>query len=152
MSSAYANFEENESSDTLTEDNAARLVDRLREVSISQLSDKDQSQLSDIVDCMALVEKQRRSMDENAARFSMFFRLHNLYSDRHDNTGISWREIIWAYHSESQDILIDIVNRQFQGRLLWKDARDSGLFMWITDHAALVRRSIVYSCSSRTCD
>lgn len=143
MGSAYADFEENASSDTLTEDNAARLVDRLREVNISQLSSKDQLQLSDIVDCMALVEKQRRSMDENAARFSLFFRLHNLNSDRHDNTVISWREITWAYHSESQDILIDVVNRQFQGRLLWKDARDSGLFMWITDHAALVRLPIV---------
>jgi hypothetical protein len=51
---------------------------------------------------------------------------------------ITWREIIWAFHSGSQDILVDLVSRQFHGRMLWDHARESGMFMWMTDLTALV--------------
>jgi hypothetical protein len=51
---------------------------------------------------------------------------------------LSWREINWAFHSDSQDILIDMVSHQFHGKMLWKHARESGLFMWMTDPSALV--------------
>ena len=51
---------------------------------------------------------------------------------------ISWREMVWAYHSGSQDILVDLVSRQFHGRMLWEHARESGMFIWMTDLTALV--------------
>ena len=53
----------------------------------------------------------------------------------------SWREISWAYHSESQDILLDFVTKQHggggRGPMLWADARESGVFMWLTDNNAV---------------
>jgi len=116
-------------------------------VAIPQLSRSLQIHLADIVECVAIVEKQRRSMDDNAARFMLFFRQHALHRGRANEVQISWREINWAYHSNSQDILADVVSRQFHGRMLWEHARESGLFMWITDPKALV--CIIYMfCSS----
>lgn len=45
--------------------------------------------------------------------------------------------MVWAYHSGSQEILVDLVSRQFNGRMLWEHARESGMFMWMTDITAL---------------
>lgn len=77
-------------------------------------------------------------MDDNAARFMLFFRQHVLHRGRTNEVSLSWREFNWAYHSNSQDILVDMVSHHFHGRLLWENARESGLFMWITDSTALV--------------
>ena len=79
-------------------------------------------------------------MDENAMRYLLFFRQHMIRKGQPPSAqvSISWREMIWAYHSGSQDILVDLVSRQFQGRMLWEHARESGMFIWMTDLTALV--------------
>ncbi|KAK6825072.1 hypothetical protein PG987_012566 [Apiospora arundinis] len=76
-------------------------------------------------------------MDENAARFMLFFRQHALRKGRTNEYHMSWREINWGYHSTSQDILTDFVSRQYHGSMLWENARESGIFMWLTDAAAV---------------
>lgn len=134
----FADFSFGEDTDTLTESTAAALNEKLTHVAIPQLSGQLQIQLADVVECVAIVEKQRRSMDENAARFMLFFRQHALRKGRANEVNISWREINWAFHSNSQDILADVVSRHFQGRMLWENARESGIFMWISDAHALV--------------
>lgn len=91
-----------------------------------------------MVECVALVERHRRSMDENGSRFMVFFRQHALRSGRAKGANLSWREINWAYHSSSQDILIDFVSRQRSGGIQWNHARESGMFMWISDINAVV--------------
>jgi hypothetical protein len=122
----------------LTEHIASKLNERLTTVAIPQLSGPLQIQLADTIECVAMVEKQRRSMDDNAARFMLFFRQHALYKGRANEVQLSWREINWAFHSNSQDILTGVVTHQFHGRVLWENARESGMFMWITDSTALV--------------
>lgn len=137
--STFADFSDDADVEIITESIASAMVDRLTKLAIPQLSGQDQIHLADIVECMALVEKQRRSMDDNAARFMLFFRQHALRKGRINEVNISWREINWAYHSNSQDILTDMVSHQFQSRMLWVHARESGMFMWISDLSALVR-------------
>lgn len=120
-----------------TEEVAQDINERLTKVDIYQLSDHEQIQLVDIVECVGLVEKQRRSLDENGARFMLFFRQHALRKRRTGEMEMSWREINWAYHSTSQDILVDFVSRQHHSSLLWENAKESGMFMWLTDNAAV---------------
>jgi hypothetical protein len=79
-------------------------------------------------------------MDENGARFMLLFRQHALRKGRTNEMHLSWREINWAFHSNSQDILVDFVSRQNHGSMLWEHARESGLFMWLTDPVALVKQ------------
>lgn len=127
-----------ETDEAFTEDTASAVCEKLQKVILPQLSGHEQIQLLDIVECAGVVEKQRRSMDENGARFMLFFRQHALRKGRTNAIQLSWRETSWAYHSTSQDILTDFVSRQYHGSLLWENARESGIFMWLTDEAAVV--------------
>lgn len=134
----FGNFsDDDEDVETVTENVASSINEKLTKVALPQLSRQEQIHLADIVECVAVVEKQRRSMDDNAARFMLFFRQHALHRGRSNEVLLSWREINWAYHSNSQDILVDMVSHQFQGKMLWEHARESGMFMWMTDSTAL---------------
>lgn len=133
--SSYADFSEDNEPEALTEEVAANLKDLLTTKQIPLLSSREQFHLADIVECIGMVEKHRRSIDDNAGRFLLFFRQHIL-SKGHQGP-ISWREIIWAFHSGSQDILVDLVSRHFNGKMMWQHAKECGVFMWLTDINAL---------------
>lgn len=139
MRSWYADFVNDDEPETVTEELAASLNENLAKLAIPQLSSHEQFFLADIVECVATAEKQRRSMDENAMRYLLVFRQHMIRKSQAltAQVSITWREMNWAYHSGSQDILVDLVSRQFHGRMLWEHARESGMFMWMTDLTAL---------------
>ncbi|KAI0401415.1 WD repeat domain-containing protein [Xylaria palmicola] len=128
-------FDDND--DRFTEELASSICEKLQNIPLPQLSGHEQIQLVDIVECAGVVEKQRRSLDENGARFMVFFRQHALRKRRVHEIHMSWREINWAYHSTSQDILMDFVTRNYHGTMTWESARESGLFMWLTDANAV---------------
>ncbi|KAF2203375.1 WD repeat protein-like protein [Delitschia confertaspora ATCC 74209] len=130
MHSSYADFADDEEPDSINEEIASRLNEKLAGTQIPLLSSREQFHLADIIECVGTVEKHRRSIDDNAGRFLLFFRQHVL-RDGHDP--LPWREITWAFHSESQDIVLDLVSRHFSGRMLWQHARECGMFMWMTD-------------------
>lgn len=140
MRSSYADFIDDDEPETVSEELAASLNESLAKLAIPQLSSHEQFHLADIIECVATAEKHRRSMDENAMRYLLFFRQHMIRRSQAPATqvNITWREIIWAYHSDSQDILVDLVSRQFHNRMLWEHARESGMFMWMTDLTSLV--------------
>lgn len=140
MRSSYADFAiKEEEEETVTEGIAANLNENLSKMTLSQISSREQIYLSDIIESVAAAEKHRRSMDDNAARYLLFFRQHMLRKSQalDERVNVSWREIVWAYHSGSQDILVDLVSRSYQAKMLWKHARESGIFMWLTDINAL---------------
>lgn len=139
MRSSYAEFAVEEEEQSVTEAVARTLNENLSKVTLSQISSREQFYLADIVECVASVEKHRRSLDDNAARYLLFFRQHLLRKNQalDERVNISWREIVWAFHSDSQDILIDLVSRSYHGKMLWEHARESGMFMWLMDINAL---------------
>jgi hypothetical protein len=139
MRSSYAEFAVEEEEQSVTDAVALNLNENLSKVTLAQISSREQFYLADIVECVASVEKHRRSLDDNAARYLLFFRQHLLRKSQalDERVNISWREIVWAFHSGSQDILIDLVSRSYQGKMLWEHARESGMFMWLTDVNAL---------------
>lgn len=146
MRSSYADFIEESEPETVTEDLAASLNGNLAKLAVPHLSSQEQIHLADIIECVATAEKHRRSMDDNAMRYLLFFRQYMLRKGQApaSRVGITWREIVWAYHSNSQDILVHLVSKQFQGRMLWKHARESGMFMWMADLSALVTAEFVF--------
>jgi hypothetical protein len=84
-----------------------------------------------------MVERHRRSLDENGARFLLFFRQEVLRRGRSSDVQVSWRDVNWAFHSNSQDILSDFVTRQYHGTLLWGNARESAMFSWLADERSV---------------
>ena len=137
------------------DENAAQaLNENLSRVTLPQLSSQEQFRLADTVECVATVEKHRRAMDDNAARYLLFFRQHMLRKAQGvaNKDMVSWREIVWAFHSESQDILSDLVSRQFNSKMTWKSAKESGIFMWLSDTNAIVsKHPPLFLCGVRTC-
>lgn len=135
LQTSYTDFSESEEPTTVNDEVSSDLQEKLTRLEIPQLSSREQFHLVQIIECISTVEKHRRSIDENAARFLLFFQHHTLGSVR--NTAkvsqLSWREICWAHYSNSQDILVDLVGRYYQGRMLWRDARESGIFMWVSE-------------------
>ena len=121
--------------DSVTEDVALELNENLLRKPLPFLSRHEQLGLANLVECVANAEKHRRSMDPNAVIFTLFFRMYALREPQLHaaNPGLSWREIVWAFHSNSQDILLDHVARNYQNRMCWEQACDCGLFMWISD-------------------
>ncbi|KAF2403852.1 hypothetical protein EJ06DRAFT_488764 [Trichodelitschia bisporula] len=137
LSSSYADYAEEEP-EAVTEEVAASLNELLASRQVPLLSSREQFHLADVVECVGTVEKHRRAIDENASRFLLFFRQHVLrLSQGLESTPISWREITWAFHSGSQDIITDLVSRHYHGKMHWAQARESGMFMWMTDINAL---------------
>ena len=114
---------------------AASLCDLLTKIPIPYLTGSEQMRLAAITECVAQVDKHRRSMDENGARYLLFFKQYILQRDRklHSTAlaGLTWREIVWAFHSVSQEILVDLVSSAHKNRMLWSGARGSGMFMWL---------------------
>ena len=139
MRSSYADFSMEEEDQYVTEDIASTLNENLAKITLTQMSSREQFYLTDIIECVAAVDKHRRSMDDNAARYLLFFRQHMLRKGHAAGKefSISWREVVWAFHSDSQDILIDLVSRSYHGRMVWENARESGMFMWMSDVSAL---------------
>ncbi|KAI5195420.1 hypothetical protein E4T39_08237 [Aureobasidium subglaciale] len=141
MHKSYSTLDMQEESTTVTEDVASSIVSLLSEKSIPQLSNTEQLSLADIVECVGMVEKHRRSIDADAARYLLFWRA-TIVRSRQSSTSaaVTWREMVWAYHSSSQDILVDIVTRQNNGQMTWSHARDTGIFVWLTDRDALLQQ------------
>ncbi|CAG8239628.1 unnamed protein product [Penicillium salamii] len=139
LRSSYLDSTEDEYSSVVDENTATALNECLARIALPQLSSHEQFRLADTIECVAMVEKHRRSMDDNAARYLLFFRQHMLRKSQGvaNKDTVSWREIVWAYHSNSQDILTDLVSRQFTAKLTWKAARESGLFMCLSDPVAV---------------
>ncbi|KAM4059312.1 hypothetical protein HRG_007830 [Hirsutella rhossiliensis] len=125
--------DDEEHDEVFSEQIAVSINEKLMRIGIPQLSGHEQIQLADMVECVAVVEMHRRSMDENGARFMLFCRQNALRKGRTSEMHLSWREINWAYHSGSQDLLVDFVSRQAHGEMLWEHARESGIFMWLSD-------------------
>ena len=141
MHSSYADLSLEDESTVVDENTAVMLNENLARFALPQLSSQEQFRLVDTIECVATVEKHRRSMDDNAARYLLFFRQHMLRRSQGvaNKDTVSWRETVWAFYSGSQDILVDLVSRQFSGKLTWKAARESGMFMWLSNAAAVVR-------------
>ena len=139
-SSTDVDYADDDEANQMTEEFALSLQENLTHIALPHISSLDQIHLAGILETVAAVEKHRKLMDNLAMRYLLIFRQHMLRKgeDPAIRVEISWREIVWAFHSVSQDILVDLVSRQFQGKMQWQHARESGMFMWITDISALV--------------
>lgn len=140
----FANYTQEDDFSTFSETMAKSLCEYLTKIPIPHLTGSEQMGLAGIIECAAQVSRHRRSIDENGARYLLFFRQWILRQKRlrvpvaRNEGGLSWREIVWAFHSVSQEILVDLVSRPHKGKMMWNGARESGLFMWLKDLESVV--------------
>ena len=51
---------------------------------------------------------------------------------------LRYRDIIWAFHSETQGLLMSASLAACQGKLTWSDARALGVFLWLNSVESMV--------------
>lgn len=51
---------------------------------------------------------------------------------------LRYRDMVWAFHSESQDLLLSTSTSACGGKMGWADARALGVFIWMRAGDAMV--------------
>ncbi|CAG8644989.1 7798_t:CDS:10, partial [Funneliformis mosseae] len=125
-----------------TEETANFLSEQLKVISLPDLSHVEQAQLLALIDTINQVEHQKRSLDENGVRYVLFMRRYH-YLNRYKlssgirTPGLNYRDMNWALHSDSQDLLIEYSIQASGGKFLWKDARIHGIFLWLRSNESV---------------
>ncbi|RMZ82795.1 hypothetical protein DV738_g1608, partial [Chaetothyriales sp. CBS 135597] len=113
------------------QDIGQRLKEKISQHRIPHLSSTAQSLLGRVADVAVRLEAHRASLDEHALRY-----LHALYT--YDvETDLPWSAIVSASLSNCQEALLSLVIQFHGGKLTWRSARHSGIFLWLTDVEAL---------------
>ncbi len=102
------------------------------------------------------IDEQRRALDANGLRYLISVRSFHIINRRATSPEgttpngtvpkksarrerLRYRDMIWAFHSESQDILLNSSTAACNnGKMLWSDAKALGVALWLNSTEALV--------------
>ncbi|EGO30925.1 hypothetical protein SERLADRAFT_432587 [Serpula lacrymans var. lacrymans S7.9] len=125
------------------------LIENLEAQPLPHLTPNEHAHLLVLIQTTLEVDEQHRALDANGLRYVMSMRSfyilnHRASSDPNSPQSkgsiprhVGWRErlryrdMIWAFHSESQEILLDISTTACKGKMRWSDARALGVFLWL---------------------
>jgi hypothetical protein len=137
--------------DGFNENMVQDLTKRLQGPVEIQLTAHDKALLAIIVEGTYQVEQQRRALDLCGLRYLISVELLASHFRRHEPNGsstnraphqhrLSFRNIVWASHSESQDMLLNAsTNYCSNKKMMWDDAKALGVFLWLKSTEVIVR-------------
>ena len=144
----------NGESTALDEDFMNDLMQLLDEKDLPEVSMTEQERLKRVLQAMEYCSIHVSGLDNAALRFLFSWKLQMLsMMDQNMSNGtgpngpvksqavpeMHWREIAFAYHSSSQQPLLDILLAHYDNKITWHIARRLGLFAWLSDREALDR-------------
>lgn len=136
-------------------------MDRLDGPVIMPLTVNEKSSLAALAQATLEVERSRRSLDICGLRYLISIRMfvnHDRLSGPSGATTpapqrgglelpnqlrprpkISFRNIVWATHSESNEVLLQAATESCEnGKMMWADAKRLGVFLWLRSPEAIV--------------
>ncbi|KAF9560394.1 regulator of (H+)-ATPase in vacuolar membrane [Mortierella alpina] len=120
------------------------MIEFLTRVPVAGLSKSEQLQLSAFIEGFTMIDEQRESIDDNGLRFLIFVRRFNYFSyilpPNQRPTMLSYSDIVWAYHSESQDLLLDFCSSSLKAPMKWTDAKSLGIFLWMRKKDTMIKQ------------
>lgn len=131
--------------ESLTDD----LMQLLDEKDLPDISMSEQKRLKTVLQAMTYCSAHVNGLDNAALRYLFSWRLQLLrLPETTSATGLlhptgaaapemHWREIAFAYHSTTQQPLLDILMAHYEHKITWDIARYLGVFAWLSDHEAL---------------
>ncbi|GAA6056051.1 hypothetical protein JCM3770_007000 [Rhodotorula araucariae] len=137
---------------TLSPDDISRLLAALRKRSLRGLSTLEHEHLAILAQTVFETQSRTGSIDDDGLRYLVSMRSFYLY--RHASpssssfaTGLNgprvprlkYRDMLWAFHSEGQDLLLEESTKAAGGKLTWEAARTLGIGLWIKSQETLVR-------------
>ncbi|EIW73255.1 hypothetical protein TREMEDRAFT_24795 [Tremella mesenterica DSM 1558] len=157
--STQIDLETNED-DPFTSALVRNLIERLDGPVRLPLDDFEKSMLATVAQGTLEVEELRRSLDHCGLRYLLSLRFFVNYNRRASTSGantplssgmsgqlrpqqrLSFRNIVWAMHSESQELLLNAAtNTCMNGKMLWGEAKNLGVFLWLRS-AEVVRNQM----------
>jgi WD40 repeat protein len=137
---SYAHDGDDDDAPVVTEDLATALKDRLTDFHLPHIPASQRDELIRLTDSIGANQKQQQSVDHNGFQYLTLSREHFTQPQAEGQTfrQLSSREMVLAYRSTSQEVLLDATSQHYKGRILWKDAKECGMFLWMTDLPALV--------------
>ncbi|KAF9438201.1 regulator of (H+)-ATPase in vacuolar membrane [Entomortierella beljakovae] len=119
----------------LNDKTSKEMIEFLTRVHLSGLSKNAQLQLTAFIEGFARIDKQHESIDDNGLKFLLTVRRFNYYSHvlppSQRPTMLNYRDINWAFHSESQDQLLDFCSNSLKVPMNWAEAKSLGIFLWL---------------------
>ncbi|KAI8971923.1 RAVE protein 1 C terminal-domain-containing protein [Mycotypha africana] len=119
----------------MTANEMKNLIYSLEKRALPGLSKSERLQLIALIDTIIAITNQGESLDENGVRFRTIvenhFHLKKTLSEAETTKGLQSGDYIWAFHSQSQDLLLDRCRQLCDGKFVWEDARALGIFMWL---------------------
>jgi len=58
---------------------------------------------------------------------------------------LRYRDMVWAFHSESQELLVGAAREACEGRMVWSDAKAVGMFLWLNTTQQVVRSPTLHA-------
>ncbi|KAG6911550.1 hypothetical protein DXG01_011852 [Tephrocybe rancida] len=125
------------------------LIDALETSPLPHLTVNEQAHLLVLIQTTLEIDEQRRALDSNGLRYLISMRSFYILNHRASgpNSPVSkgaqprssgrrerlrYRDMIWAFHSESQDLLLGASTTACDGKLGWANARAVGIPIWLT--------------------
>ncbi|RMY48804.1 hypothetical protein D0865_07871 [Hortaea werneckii] len=130
----------------LENDTIQDLVEQLESKHLPAISEKEQKHLVCILHALAYISEHMRGLDTHALRYLFHWKLQLLQMDDPEKgqpygtqsaPQMQWREITFAYHSTTQQPLLDILVLHYDNKITWDTARSLGITAWLADKEAL---------------
>lgn len=126
-----------------------RLIESLEDHPLRHLTPNEHAHLLVLIQTTLEIDEQSRSLDSNGLRYLISMRSFYISNRRAStpaspsskgaiprNTGrrerLRYRDMIWAFHSESHGLLLEASIAACNGRMGWSDARALGISIWMT--------------------
>ncbi|KAF9354925.1 regulator of (H+)-ATPase in vacuolar membrane [Mortierella sp. AD094] len=128
----------------LNDKTSQEMIEFLTRVPLAGLSKNAQLLLSAFINGFAQIDEQRGSIDDSGLRFLISVRRFNYLSyilpPSQRPIMLSYRDITWAYHSESQDLLLDFCSSSLKVPMTWVEAKSLGIFLWMRKKDAMIKQ------------
>ncbi|KAF7436647.1 regulator of (H+)-ATPase in vacuolar membrane [Pleurotus ostreatus] len=128
-----------------------QLLESLENNPLPHLTANENAHLLVLIQVTLEVDEQKRALDANGLRYLTTMRSFYILNRRASEpnspasdkaSGISrrrmrrrerlrFRDMIWAFHSESQDLLLNASTAACNGKMCWSDARALGIALWL---------------------
>ncbi|KAJ7630787.1 RAVE protein 1 C terminal-domain-containing protein [Roridomyces roridus] len=130
------------------------LIKTLESDPLPHLTPNEQAHLLVLIQTTLEIDEQRRALDSNGLRYLISMRSFYILNHRVSAPGspesantiprqtgrrerLRYRDMVWAFHSESQDLLLSGSTAACNGKMCWADARALGVSLWLNSVEAL---------------
>ncbi|KAJ6574959.1 WD repeat-containing protein [Mycena capillaripes] len=131
-----------------------RLIQTLENDPLPHLTPNEQAHLLVLIQTTLEIDEQRRALDSNGLRYLISMRSFYILNHRASAPGspesqntiprqtgrrerLRYRDMVWAFHSESQDLLLSASTAACNGKMCWADARALGVSIWLNSIDAM---------------